>query len=125
MTISTDNGGSYIATNYGWASGYVNTGTTVFTATAVAVDTKFPINFLLGGWGTLANAGSGYIKFSDPSTSGTPCRFFWHAQGAAGANMQYPAAGWNTTTTPINNIKFTADSGNITGNFRLYGIQKS
>lgn len=123
LTVSTDNGSSYLASGYLGGVNYSLDGTGGYSGVGGGTT-----QLILQGAGSGINMGTsttatshGTLKFSNPSASKV-CEFMW--QAAIGGN-HIDGFGHNTTTTAINNIKFAPASGTITGNFRLYGIQKS
>ena len=122
MTYSTDNGSTYLATNYLWSL-YHYTSNNVRSQTSSTSDSSIilaqkisktsskdgvSINLDLFGFGQsiVANIqGQGVLKNIEGYCEG------------------FMAGGLNTTTTAINAIKFAMSSGNITsGSISLYGM---
>jgi len=122
LTESTNNGVSYLSSNYKWGGSTVTVGSATVTGYGSASDGRLKMDLGVGGAGSLGAAFSGTVKFSNPFLSSSICQFLWELQGGDATIADWHGGGFNTTTTNINNIKFTADSGNITGHFALYGL---
>jgi hypothetical protein len=125
MTLSTNNGSSYLSSGY---SGY-----SIALGGAGAVSsfaaTNSNTNFLFGGSSittvnTSTATSQGTIRFSNPSASKN-FAVDWNIVLNQGSGSLYTiiGGGLNTGTTAINNIKFsTVNGSNIFGNFHLLAI---
>lgn len=120
MTTSANNGGVYASSGYAWGGAYNANGT--WTQASSASDTKLPIDLGVGGAGAISVAFQGKITFSNPNLASSVCQFEWEIEGGTVTDWCRRGGGNNALTTAINNIKFAADSGNITGTFELWGI---
>jgi hypothetical protein len=121
LLVSTNNGSTYVSTNYQWAGITVPENTGTPAGEAASGDTQFNLTMTLAGIGTSAGGGfSGTIKFSNPSAAASQL-FGWDIHGNT-TNTFLQGSGRQTATSAINNIKLILSAGNITGNFHLYGI---
>jgi len=115
MTVSTNNGSSYLSTGYVGSAMYLVYNTAVGAFTAVTSTSDF--NILVGS-DTGENNGTLWLYNLATTKSPSILGDFW-----AKSLYWQKAIGYNTTTTAINNIKFAFDAGNIaSGNLTLYGI---
>lgn len=114
LQISTNNGSSYITSNY--VGGANLGGASLYIAGNTQVSSS--------GTATM----QGTIKFSVPSAAGQ-VNFFFEADGASAGPGNTPflsqQSGYNTSTTAVNNIKIfdVVNGQNFSGNFHLYGIR--
>lgn len=125
MTVSTDNGSSYLATGY---KAVINVFSEAATANAVSSTSLIPLTIITGN--TLANTtgvglmGTLYMLnwtsgSSFPEIHGN-CSYL---EASAANTLTGLWGGRAPTTSVINNIKIVMSSGNIaTGTFSLYGI---
>jgi hypothetical protein len=133
LFFSTSNGSSYLNSNYGWNGMNFNT-----FSNAILLDAKSSQGQISLGGGTGAGftqgttsstsslVSAGTLKFSNLAEA-VRARVDWQIdwQGSDGHSLSNnsPYSGFNTTTTAINAIKITDDSGGtISGNFHLYGL---
>lgn len=125
MTISTNNGSTYLATNYFWGGNVnpFNSATPVGKAGSTP-DTTIPITLNTGVLGASGNSPAQItIRFSNPSAAKNfIADWTGIVVGSGSSGVFFAGAAANSGTTAINNIKFTT-SGTITGNFNLYGIK--
>ena len=122
LSVSTNNGSSYLSSNYTWwgnsqESGSSSLGFNFYTG-AGNIDFGLAGNFLNTSTTLFA---SGSIEFSNPSASAVTL-FLGRMVGFDGVLFQViNSYGKNSTTTPINNIQLTGSAGTLTGHFVLYG----
>ena len=123
MTISTDNGSSYLTANYA-RSLVRNSGT--LSGNYSNNDTVFYIGSLNGFSTNSAKTGSGIIYIFAPNTSGKYSTYYMETVTYDNSNTNEMLAGSMTndgTTSAVNAVKFASSSGTITaGNFRLYAL---
>lgn len=121
LSISTNNGSSYVNSAYYYCGQYHQGGTTMLNTYFGSNDSSFNIT----GSGALPSSG-GYpqgqlqLWFSNPSTTAYT-NFSW---SGFVYNYRTLGGGGNTlSASPINNIKIAHSLGStITGNFKLYGV---
>lgn len=123
MQISTDNGSSYISSNYQRVGFYMTTSTVQGNVETAA---SFLYIGSLGGWSNSSSRrGAGQVMMFAPNTGGSP-QLFTHTSvtlNASGNNEITQMVMQNSSTSAVNAIKFFSSSGNIAaGNFRLYGL---
>jgi hypothetical protein len=127
MTISTDNGSSYISSNYSFLHNVSDTGTSsnaVVTRYASS-ESLIPVFGITNGMGNSGNEqGFGIIELLNPhSAKAKLFRYnstYLNNNGELTENVGH--AMYNTTSA-VNNIKLAPGSGNITsGSFILYGV---
>lgn len=124
LLFSTNNGSSYLGSNYTWARSFViNSG-----GTGGAGSTSDSKIILLNVQGN-ANGRSGFeeINFYPASTGQTISKdtAVWDCSGVdnGGVLGRFVGSGYNTTTSAVNALRFQFSSGNISsGLFNLYGI---
>lgn len=120
LTYSTDNGSTYLNTNYRWA--YTYTVPTANGRAGSASDSSISINNGVGN--ASGNGVSGHLYFYNLNVATN----FPLVQGMTSApdnasTTMLINTGNNSNTTGVNAIKFAYSSGNITsGTFTLYGI---
>lgn len=123
MTISTNNGSSYLTANYARAL-VRNAGT--LSGNYSGNDSVFYIGTLAGFSGTSTTTGSGIIYIFAPNTSGIYSQYYMETATFDNSNnfeMVAGSMGNNGTTSAVNAVRLTSSSGNIAaGNFRLYGL---
>lgn len=128
LTVSTNNGSTYLSSNYNATGIIMNIGSPGVNGGAPSGVAQLQLTLGNGNGvsSTTTNVASGSIEFSAPAAS-AQINFVWDMIGATGASTQtmFRGAGGNSGTTPINNIKIAPASGTITGNFQLYGFQKA
>lgn len=119
MTISTDNGSTYLSTGYttnalvnssnGTPAGGTSSTTNINLTTSTGV---------IGTNSTGLGLANGSINIYQPSNS-----VAFSCDWTLAANQtRIDANGHNSGTTAINNIKFTMATGNTSGTFVLYGL---
>ena len=123
MQISTDNGSSYISSNYKRVGLYMTTGTVQGNVETAA---SFLYIGAIGGWSNLSSRrGAGQVMMFAPNTGGSP-QLFTHTSvttNNGGDNEITQMVIQNSSTSAVNAIQFFSSSGNIAaGNFRLYGL---
>ena len=127
MKISTDNGSSYISSNYHFLHNVSDTGT---SSNAVetrysSADSLIPVFGITSGFGNAGNEqGFSIIELLNPhSAKAKLFRYnstYLNNNGELTENVGH--AMYNTTSA-VNNIKLAPESGNITsGTFILYGV---
>ena len=127
LTFSTNNGTSYLASNYNWGVWGMGTGPTANNASS-----QNQIDLTGGEWindktsSTSTLVSSGSLTFSSVAQA-VQANVIWQTFLAGATSFQNSGVGgfgYNTTTTAINAFQFTDGSGGtITGNFHLYGLQ--
>jgi hypothetical protein len=126
LTLSTNNGSTYLSSNYS-QSGCIGTGGGGYTCATVGSKAQIDLGNgcdVTSSTSTLVSAGT--VKLSNLAqavqamiTSDT----FFGGTACANNQQRMDTGGFNSTTTAINNIKFTDGlGGTITGNFHLYGL---
>jgi len=122
ITGSTNNGVSYLNSGYKWTIATVDWTNPTDAPTGASSNSDTKINVTGGDTygATSTTASYGTIKISNPSAS-APCSLIWDMVNNQ-TNSQKRGAGYIPGNTAINNIKIANSSGNITGNFHLYGI---
>lgn len=121
LLFSTDNGSTYLNSNYSWA--YSTAYVSGLFGSGSASDSKI----LLGD--SLSNVSTkpcnGEVTLYNLNTSNTPScmsRLVYYNSPNPGI-AEYFDGGYNSTTTPVNAIRILVSSGNIaSGNFYLYGV---
>ncbi len=125
MSLSTNNGSSYISTGYSWAGYYIPlTASPTLTPFGSVSDNAFDVTLSRGSGSTSTYVSHGEIIFSNPSASSN-FNISWHVlvNNDLTTGFDINGSGYNSGTTAINNIKlFDPTSGTITGNFHLYGL---
>ena len=123
MTISTNNGSSYLTANYQRAL-VRNAGT--LSGNYSSGDSIFYIGSLGGYSGTATNTGSGIIYMFAPNTSGQYSQYYMETVTFDNSNTLEMLAGSmlnSGSTSAVNAVRLKSSSGNIAaGNFRLYGL---
>jgi hypothetical protein len=127
LTVSTNNGSTYESSNYGYSYSVTSGSTGSPSVTGSASDTSIRLNNFAQN---ILYAGSGRIKFSNPSSASSATTFIFEYvnknEYPFGAGGYHAGSGaWFGSATAINNIKIAPASGTISGNFKLYGLQKS
>ncbi len=124
LTFSTDNGSTFLASNYLWANktGTSNAGN---TATGSASDTTMQVASALqnGSSNGLDGDLQLYCMNSGSLVPKAYCMSVMMGSGPVGTVIAM--GGMNSGTTAVNAIRFAMSTGNITsGTFTLYGIQE-
>jgi hypothetical protein len=125
LTVSTNNGSSYLSSNYNWGVWSMGSGPYSNNASSQnQID-------LTGNTGfgstssTSTKISSGTLKVSNLAQS-VQANVMWQiffGGATSPQNSGIGGMGFNTTTTAINAIKITdGGGGTITGNFHLYGL---
>ena len=126
LTFSTNNGSSYLSSNYGWGVWSMGSGPYSNNANSQSqIDLSGNTGFGSTS-STSTKVSSGTLKFSSLAQA-VQANVIWEIFYGGAASLYNNAGiggyGINTTTTAINAIKFTDHSGGtITGNFHLYGL---
>lgn len=117
MTFSTDNGSSYLNSNY-LAGATANT----YNATSWTANSSTTLCPLSSTSTWLGYCG--YILIDIPTSAAVI--YSGKAMGwVSGSGSNFALTGTNTGTTTVNNIKFAYSSGNITsGSISLYGVSQ-
>ncbi len=124
LTYSTNNGSTYLNSNYLWSNYSVNSsaGAADFFSSS---DTQCALALQLSNSSTTTGLNGNYYLFGFGQS--VVATFFGNGTltNANGNPDLFESAGMNTSTTPINAIKFALTSGNITsGTIDLYGMVK-
>lgn len=113
MTISTNNGSTYLSANY------------VTNALYISGGALFPGGGLTSSFDLLANQGlSGSVATGQMTIVFSPtasAEFIMEWRGNVGG-VTFVGGGNNSSQITVNNIKITPSTGTVTGNFHLYGI---
>ena len=128
LTISEDGGSTYKNSGYAFVTFSVQSNSASGTLTNVASDSKINVctNLLSS---TASEGASGEIKFALPGAGSTYKTFrsetanYGPAAGPVAA-IQTSVGVYGGDGNAINAVKLASSSGNITGNFYLYGIKK-
>lgn len=121
LVISTNNGSTYISTNY-YYNGSMSNAVNINNINQTAAT-----QFNLSNGNTISTVSTvpsqGRLAFSNPSASKQFC-VTWDMLAAVSSGVQahISASGINSGTTAINAIKLITSSGNLSGNFHLYGL---
>jgi len=125
VTFSTDNGSTYLATNYLYA--YLNQ-LTSGTLTAEGSNSTTAAQIAKNVSNGSSNGLCADIYFYNIKSASVPCYFkgrLTHYQTDGTGNYNIPCSGSNTSTTGVNALKFAFSSGNITsGTIYLYGVNE-
>jgi hypothetical protein len=126
LTVSTNNGSSYLSSNYNWGVWSMGSGPYSNNASSQnQIDLTGNAGFGSTS-STSTKISSGTIKLSNLAQS-VQANVIWEiffGGAASPQNSGIGGIGFNTTTTAINAIKITdGSSGTITGNFHLYGLK--
>jgi len=124
LHVSTNNGSTYEASAYYTTASFQAFNSTTITGVVQTNTTNFALTSTDTISTSAGNPGHGTIKFSNPSSSTAAKMFYYDWMSAATGALVRGAGAW-ASNTAINNIKIEPASGTITGNFRLYGLQKS
>jgi len=127
MHISTDNGSSYITSNYAFLHNVSDTGTSndAVVTRYSASNTLIPVFGITSGMGNAGNEqGFSIIELLNPhSAKAKLFRYNSTYLNNNGELTENVGHGMYNTTSAVNNIKLLCGSGNITsGTFILYGV---
>lgn len=128
ITVSTDGGGNYSATNYDYVQDLTDS-----TGGVGQGGGSNQTGFLLGFGGGIYTPGNvtgtgvtGTLRIWPNGSAFKPVIYDASFRGDSGRQIVGVNSGMWTNTTPINAIRFAYTSGNITsGTIRLYGVAKS
>ena len=122
LQVSSNNGTTWQTSGYSYSGYGYNQGTgTIYSASTTATYIDIANGQTLTN--TAHNVAAGTIKFASPSGS-DKTMFDYKISGYDSSNNIFSASGgglYNTAGT-INAIKIFMQSGNISGNFHLYGL---
>jgi hypothetical protein len=124
MTVSTDNGSTYLTSGYVRALVQVLSSSNTVSGNSNAGDAIFYIGSLNGFSNTSTNTGSGIVYIFAPNTA-IRCNLTQHTvtRNASTVNEFVSGSMLNTTTTAVNAFKLRFGSGTVAGgNFRLYAL---
>lgn len=119
-------GGSYLAgTGYSYHSQYTDSGSNAYVATASTAGSSFFVAY--GTSDTAGESCSFNMNIYNPSSTTIKKMANWSGGifSTSSKHTNIFGSGNNTSTSALTGIRFLASSGNITGNFRLYGIANS
>ena len=120
MTVSTNNGSSYLNSGYYWGGMYVAGGGGTPTGVGGSNAAQFVVTTNAGMGHSGYGDGQITLEFSGTAGNGSETLVDWRGYSY---NVFAAGGGKQTGTTAINNIKFTHSSGgNLYGNFHLYGV---
>jgi len=123
LTLSTNNGSTYLSANYEWVSSQNRAASTSLTSSGSTSDSQISLGAIIGTASAAPSAGT--IKLANLTGANQPNVEF---RMSGGDSILGPfnlfGTGTNSGTTATNNIKFAASSGTITGNFHLYGLAR-
>lgn len=134
--VSTNGGSSFLngASDYQWGvKGHSSLGADMDSSGAGLVSEMILTGSAAGsGMDNAAGAGlSGFVWFFAPSSASRRKRFLWdlsYESNEAGTTPHVRISGVGAyvgATTAINAVRFLANSGNISGTFRLWGHNKT
>lgn len=118
LTFSTDNGSSYLSSNYKWILADAAGSSMAVTSSSSA--SNIPLS---GASLNTTTMGQQLVITLQPGASSSPafCPSVIFDSFFANTNSTH-GSGMNTTTTSVNNIKFAIAGDTISGNFHLYGM---
>jgi hypothetical protein len=121
MLFSTDNGATYLGSNYAWSQGY-NTSGAVAGANGSSSDSSFQIQDAMNN-GKSANFEIEFYDLNDATNLPmyNSQGFIFDNGGTVGSSLR--GGGGFASATQVNAIRLQMSSGNITsGTFKLYGV---
>ena len=124
-------GGSYSTNNYKFHTGTMQSSSSSYQSMRSNGGTMAQLsNELASSSQDVAGAVANYtINISNPSSTSFGKTAYWQGQAldrntSGGAAAMSIGSCYNTATSALTGIRFLADSGTISGTFRLYGIAK-
>jgi hypothetical protein len=124
MTVSTDNGSTYLTTNYQRALTRVLSTSNTVSGNSSTGDSVFYIGSLDGYSNTSTNTGNGIVYLFAPNTAQRLILTQHTMTRNANVVGEFVSGGMlQTTTTAVNAFKLRFGSGTVAGgNFRLYAL---
>lgn len=121
MTFSTNNGSSYLGSNYHWNFSYTSSAGAPTTGGGSGSDSSIQVAEFYTSTSTLPS--SVVIEFTNLATA-VQAAVFFHASVPQGVNTTpFIGGAGNTTTTAINNIQLAPSTGTFGGGVaELYGV---
>jgi hypothetical protein len=130
VRVSTDGGSTFLSTStYSWSMNQQTEGpqTTYSDATFGSTGLNAELEIAPAALSSAATeAASGEVRLKSPGSSNIkPMYSIVSAVDSSSNSRRFVGAGYNTTTSPIDALRFRMSSGNISaGTFQLWGLRK-